>query len=405
MFNSYGFIIAASLVVVISYFFNIISRKTQIPSVLLLIALGVGIKEALIISHFPELNFFPVLEILGIVGLVMIVLEAALELELRRDKLPIITRAFWVAFIAVLANTVLISVIIYYFLNISVLPSLIYAVPLSIISSAIVIPSIGKLDSEKREFMIYESTFSDIWGIMFFYFLLGSRQAAHTGELVLGLVGNISITIIISLLVSYMLILIFQRLKTHIKLFLLIAALLIIYSSAKLLHLSSLLIILIFGLFLRNKGIFFKGKLRRFLREKEFDSIVKNFVLITAESAFVIRTFFFVIFGITISFASLMNVNVLIISTLIVVGIFLLRYILLRLLAPSKLRPGLYIAPRGLITVLLFFSIPKEFQYKEFEQGILFFTIIVSCIVMASSLMRYRKETLEGLLAQINKKK
>jgi NhaP-type Na+/H+ or K+/H+ antiporter len=49
----------------------------------------------------------------------------------------------------------------------------------------------------------------------------------------------------------------------------------------------------------------------------------------------------------------------------------------------------LLVAPRGLITVLLFFSIPEEFQVAEFEPGILLFVIIVSSILMAVGLIKF----------------
>ena len=59
--------------------------------------------------------------------------------------------------------------------------------------------------------------------------------------------------------------------------------------------------------------------------------------------------------------------------------------------------PGaiVYLAPRGLITILLFFAIPKEFQNENFNSGILLYTIIVSCIIMAVALVKdgkYRKQ-------------
>jgi hypothetical protein len=53
-----------------------------------------------------------------------------------------------------------------YFLDISLLNGLLFSIPLSILSSAIILPSIEDLDEDKREFMIYESTFSDIVGII-----------------------------------------------------------------------------------------------------------------------------------------------------------------------------------------------------------------------------------------------
>ncbi|MFV0267993.1 MAG: hypothetical protein ACK5HT_12755 [Draconibacterium sp.] len=40
--------------------------------------------------------------------------------------------------------------------------ALVYALPLSIMSSAIIIPSVANLSNYKREFMIYESTFSSL---------------------------------------------------------------------------------------------------------------------------------------------------------------------------------------------------------------------------------------------------
>ena len=70
------------------------------------------------------------------------------------------------------ANRSDISFIINQFYHEDPIISLVYAVPLSIVSSAIVIPSVGSLMPEKKEFMIYEGTFSDILGIMFFYFLV-----------------------------------------------------------------------------------------------------------------------------------------------------------------------------------------------------------------------------------------
>ena len=91
-FNAYYFIIGMSLVIILSYLFNIIAKKTSIPSVLMLITLGVLIKP--LFSYFgievlESINFLPYLEVLGTVGLIKIVLEAALDLKLEKDKVGI----------------------------------------------------------------------------------------------------------------------------------------------------------------------------------------------------------------------------------------------------------------------------------------------------------------------------
>lgn len=59
----------------------------------------------------------------------------------------------------------------YFYLNESYLNCLIYSIPLSIVSTAIVIPSISHLEEAKKEFLIYETSFSDIIGIMAFNYI------------------------------------------------------------------------------------------------------------------------------------------------------------------------------------------------------------------------------------------
>ena len=87
VFNSYNLIIEASVILILSFLFNGISKRTNIPSVLLLILLGFILQFVLKIFTSEEVDFFPALEVLGIIGLIMIVLEAALELELKKEKL------------------------------------------------------------------------------------------------------------------------------------------------------------------------------------------------------------------------------------------------------------------------------------------------------------------------------
>ena len=78
--------------------------------------------------------------------------------------------SFFIAIIALTISSYLIAVVLQWFFDVNLFIALLYAIPLSIMSSAIIIPSVGSLSPEKREFMIYESAFSDILGIMFFYF-------------------------------------------------------------------------------------------------------------------------------------------------------------------------------------------------------------------------------------------
>ncbi len=395
--SSYNLIIGVSVIIILSFLFNGLSKKTNIPAVLMLIMLGVGLQYLLDYWDAGDVDFFPVLEVLGIVGLIMIVLEAALELELKREKLVPILKAMGIALIGLLASAWVAALILYNFIpEMTMQSAWLYATPLSILSSAIIIPSVLGLTGSKREFHIYESTFSDILGIMMFYFLTGKLNPAEDGGIA-GFSGNLILTIVISLVASYGIILIFQRIKSQVKLFLLIGVLLLLYALGKKMHLSSLIIILIFGLVIANMKLFFRGKLSKFLHFEKAHHIYHELHTITAETAFVVRTFFFVIFGLTIAIASLWNVDVALISLMIIGSIYGIRFVLLRIFIGADILPQLFIAPRGLITVLLFYAIPAEAEIATFEPGILLFVIIGTSLIMTFAMIYDKRRSSKAL--------
>ena len=394
--SSYNMIIGASAIVIISFWFNGISKKTNIPSVLMLIVLGValqfGLKYVLGTEIDFEKNLRGTLEIIGTVGLIMIVLEAALELELKREKLVPILKSMAIALIGLVASAWVAALVLYQFIDGMTMQSAwLYATPLSILSSAIIIPSVSGLKEEKKEFHIYESTFSDIMGIMMFYFLTGGLDP-ETDSGPVAFAGNIVLTIVIAIIASYALVLIFQKIKSQAKQFLLIAVLLLLYAIGKKMHLSSLIIILIFGLVIANVKLFFPGKTAIFLEKEKMQQVFHELHIITLETAFVVRTFFFVIFGVTIVLASLMSLNVAMVSILIIASIYVIRFLILRIFIGKDILPQAFIAPRGLITILLFYAIPAEAEIAGFESGILLFVIIATSLIMTWAMIRDKKK-------------
>lgn len=389
----YYIIIVASLIVIASYFFNSISKRTGIPSVLLLITLGIALKYGARLVGLGGFNVMPYLGILGTVGLILIVLEAALDLKIRRNKKKLISRSLLVAFLGIVINAVLLAFLIQLVVGgITFAVGLIYAIPLSIMSSAIVIPSVTALEEEKKEFMIYESTFSDILGIMIFYAARDNINATSIGEAGFSIGSNLILTLIVSLAASYVILLIFHRLKGEVKLFLLIAILMLFTSVGKLFHLSTLLLILIFGLMLRNQFLL-PNFIRKQIENDDFVEVFENFNLITLESSFVLRTFFFVVFGFSITLASIFTVQVWLLSIAALLLLYASRFLLLRLFVGKRITPELYISPRGLISILLFFSIPEEYALFDFETGTLLFMIIATSIIMAAALINSKKKS------------
>jgi NhaP-type Na+/H+ or K+/H+ antiporter len=391
--NPYLGVIAICVILIFSYNFNIVAKYTNIPSVLMLILLGVFIKQGLnALDIDTGESLFKILEVVGIVGLIMIVLEAALELELKKEKATLILKSFFIALIALLATTFLITYIIYNLVVFDFFKALIYAVPLSIMSSAIIIPSVAGLVNSKKEFLIYESAFSDILGIMLFYFLVHNADVISVGTIIFNVTSNIISTIVLAVVVSYLLVLLLQRIDSKVKLFLLMSVLVLLYSISKMLHFSSLLIVIVFGLVLNNYEIFFGGSLKSWIKVDKLVPVIKDFHLVTMETTFIVRTFFFVIFGMTLELTDLLDMNAALISVGIVAAILLVRFVCLKMFGMKNIWLELFVAPRGLITILLFFSIPYPFQASQFSSGILLYTILLSSIIMTIALVIKGKE-------------
>ncbi|MDG1283315.1 MAG: cation:proton antiporter [Flavobacteriales bacterium] len=393
--TTYHLISVFSITIIISYFFNLYAKKTGVPAVLMLIGLGIIINYVLRFSGVVKPNLLPILEVLGVVGLILIVLEAALDLQLLKEKIGLITKSFLVALLGLGGTAYLAALTLNFLMGIEVLSGLLYTIPLSVLSSAIILPSIDDLDDDKREFMIYESTFSDIVGIIGFYSVL-TMVGSPLGESVSGEVfGNLALTVILSIIISYILIYVFQNIKGHVKLFLLIAILLLLYAIGKMFHLSSLIIILIFGMILNNYKVFFRGVLIKLLDEEKVGRVLGDMKIITAESAFVVRTFFFIIFGWFTNLGSLLSFKVIGIGLIVLVIIYIVRAIILFLFNGKDIITRLFLAPRGLITILLFFSIPDgvvEYTAHEDLRAVLLFVILISCLIMTWSMITYKKK-------------
>lgn len=122
---------------------------------------------------------------------------------------------------------------------------------------------------------------------------------------------------------------------------------------------------------------------------------------LTAESSFLIRTFFFFIFGLTINIRLIADLEVVLAGSVIVLILLGIRYIYLRFFLRSHIIPELFYLPRGLITILLFYSIPLKNQLSRFNEGILFFTILATSVIMMIGSIAYGKPEVETINDEI----
>jgi len=377
-----------SAVVIVSYVFSILSRVIKIPSVLLLLAAGIVLRVFANQQGWYIAIPAKLVEFLGVTGLIMIVLEAGLDLKLAKDKKQIIKNSFLSALFIFILSMVGIAAGLFYWLQEPLIKCVIYAIPLAIMSSSIVLPSLHSMSPSKKEFLIYEASFSDIIGILVFNFMV----AGETFSLISvgGFFLNIAISIVLSLLFSFVLLLIMAKSKLNIRFFLVFALLIFLYVSGKLLHLPSLITILVFGLLMNNLNLVPFRKIHAYFPKTNVEGITHLLHSITAESSFLIRTFFFVLFGFSIDLKIALQGEVMLVGSIIVAILLLTRFLYLRFFLKEQVFPEVVFIPRGLITILLFYKIPEYLKLENFNEGILFFVIMLSSVIMTVGMLFYK---------------
>lgn len=377
-------IITICSLLLLAYLFDISASKTKIPSVISLLILGWAAKQlsALLNISIPDLT--PILPILGTVGLVLIVLEGSLELELNRSKLPLVAKSSIVALVSMLVLSFGLAFAFQYFGNSNFKIGLANAIPFAIISSAIAIPSAKNLIATHKEFVTYESSLSDIFGVILFNFITlnDAITVAIASHFVLDLLLTLIITFVATILLAYLL----SKIQQPVKFVPIILMIVLIYAVSKMYHLPALIFILLFGLFMGNldelKHIAFIQKLQPNILTKE----VHRFKDLTTEIVFLVRALFFLLFGFLIETSELLNSSTIIWAVSITGSIFLLRWVCLKLFK-LPVKPLLFIAPRGLITILLFLSIPISQSNSIANKSLIIQVIILSALVMMFGLI------------------
>lgn len=381
-------IITFCCLLLIAYLFDLTSSKTKIPSAILLLLLGWSLRQLTIFFGIQLPHFAPILPVLGTVGLILIVLEGSLELELNRSKLGLISKSFLGSLFPLFISAFLLAWLFHYYGGHSMKDSLVNAIPFCIISSAIAIPTVKKLDTFTKEFVIYESSLSDILGVLFFNFIaLNESFGGHSfGVFGLQLFIIIIISFISTIALSYLL----NKIDHHIKFVPIILLVILIYSVSKEFHLPGLIFILLFGLFIGNLDELKRFKWIEKFKPDELNREVQKFKELTSEATFLVRALFFLVFGYLLETSEILNPATLIWSIGIVAGIFILRIIQLKL-SKLPLSPLLFIAPRGLITILLFLSINPGQRISFVNNSLIIQVIIFTALIMMAGLMTLKK--------------
>ena len=396
-------IITVCTLLLIAYIFDLTSSKTKIPSVILLLFLGWLVQQGSVLMEISLPDLTPLLPILGTIGLILIVLEGSLELEFNKSKIPLIKKSFAIALIPIMGLSFLLAYLFMYFGGFTFKDSLLNAIPFSIISSSIAIPSVRDQVQENKEFVIYESSLSDIIGILFFNFLALNTtiNLASFGNFGLQLLIIAAVSFIATIGLSFLL----SKIDHHIKFAPIVFLIILIYEVSKIYDLPALLFILLFGLFLGNLDELKRFKWIQKLNPNELNVEVGKFKELIIEATFLVRALFFLLFGYLMKTSEILNTATLSWALVITAAIFIIRAILLKLFK-FPLAPLVYVAPRGLINILLFLSIVPVKMIGLVNKSLIIQVIFLTAIVMMIGLMTTKKPVISVTeqedLAEIN---
>ncbi len=384
-------LLALSGVIIISYLFDAIAKHSRIPSVVLLILSGILLRILLDYFGFtiPLLNVL--LPILGTLGLILIVLEGALDLKISRENIGLIVRATTCSLLGLLITGGLIATLIHYYFDATWHLSWLYATPMAVISSAVAIPAATSLSPKLREFVIYESSISDIAGVLLFYSLLEGQ--GNFGLRALTSIGDVGISLVVGFISAVTLYWLISRIEAHVRFVPMIAGIALLYAAAKLLHLAPLMIVMVVGLVLNNFVFVKPLPLIRRIHSYNFSEELETFKHLVAEATFVIRTFFFILLGYSTLISDLMNAHAWIIASAAAACYIIPRIGILYFCTESKrIEPLLWFAPKGLITILLIFSIPETGLIAGFPNGAVMLLVLMSALLLTHGNLRYGKQ-------------
>ena len=128
------------------------------------------------------------------------------------------------------------------------------------------------------------------------------------------------------------------------------------------------------------------------LKPRTLEKEVHKFKELVIEAAFLVRSLFFILFGFLIRTEDVINPHTFELAVGIVILIYSVRAIQLKIYK-VKLMPLLFVAPRGLITILLFIGIPSTLKIDLVNNALIIQVIVLTALIMMLGLMLNKTNT------------
>ncbi|HNR56613.1 MAG TPA: hypothetical protein PKJ19_15715, partial [Flavobacteriales bacterium] len=103
-------------------------------------------------------------------------------------------------------------------------------------------------------------------------------------------------------------------------------------------------------------------------------------------------TFFFILFGFTLQPAEALHASLLVPALVLLATVYIVRWTWMRTAVRMNGHPLWLIAPRGLITILLYLSLPPELRIPVAGAGLLFIVVCSTTLIMAIGLALAKRD-------------
>lgn len=388
-------ILAASALLLFAYAIEHFGRRFRLPSVVLLIVAGLVARQILDAFDLHYRWVEPIVPVIGTLGLILIVLEGALDLTVTRERRGLIAMAAASSLLGFIASLAAFVAIFGYLLGFSWQVAMLAAIPFAVVSSAVAIPSAAGLPAQPKEFIVYESSLSDILGVLVFYSWL-SAQGSLEG-FAADLFGGGAISVIAAVAAALLLFYFINQIEGHIRFLPLLAGMVLLYAIGKELHLSPLIIVLVCGLLINNPQLVTWHPRLRTLQGDDYDQTLREFKGLVAELTFATKSFFFLLLGYWTNIGHMLSVEALLVAVAGVAFIVASRWVILKLLRQQGIAQLVWIAPRGLVTVLLFLSARETGKLDAFPFGAVMLVVLVTAALTA---LAHRGAPLPAVVAE-----
>jgi cell volume regulation protein A len=352
---------------VLAFAANRLFRRTRIPDAIVL--MFVGLLLGPIFGVLDLSGFQPVIQAFGTLAVILILFEAGLDLDLR-DTLRHFPGGLLLGFLAYAIGLGLVAFVMVWGMGLPVETSMLIGAALGCTSSSITVPILQQIEIQKpaQVTLLLEASMSDAFAVLTVGILLnlgGSSESivpSFAFHLLFDITVSLALAVITAVVWSFVLPKLSEQRFWQVLTF---ALVLLLYAGVERVGANGLIAVLGFGLALANirrvDPHLLELSVGLEVLEEERHSQMLSF---HSELAFLVRSFFFVLIGVTVNLHRMVHVVPAILG--IVGAIITARWLAIlgtrRLFGnfrPLEQEIVFWIMPRGLITVVLALQIVR----------------------------------------------